>query len=505
MKLQVNFKSVFIEAVSLLFVLLFVYAAIAKFLDFENFQIQLGQSPLLGAFACWVSWLVPMGELLIAISLLIPRFRKLGLLTALSLMTMFSVYIFITLHYSSFIPCSCGGILEKMSWEAHFIFNLFFVFLAVVTLLFYPIENRKTVNSSVRLIVSRITATVIMSAIVVIVLFISSDSIIHNKNPFIRRYPHHPIMITYTKDLKFNSYYFAGYIKGRIYLGNYTDPLHLISMDSNLTHERTIKISFDSNKKIFKMVRILIKGDHFYLIDGTVRAVYKGSVSDWKITKKLDGFPYFDLAVPIDSTQIVFRSSLGEKSSNLIGIYSLAGTQNVSYNRKFFKKQIDGVFDTDGMLLYGEQINKIVYLYYYRNEFVIANSRAEVLRIGNTIDTNTVAKIKVTYLKNENGKVMSAPPQTVNHHSAICENLLFVHSNIMGKYEDDKLWDQAFIIDVYDINQGIYLMSFAIYGIEKKKLQSFYVTTTHLYAIIDDQLVVHELRPILAKEFIFQK
>lgn len=51
MRLSATTKNIILETVCLLLVLLFVYAAISKLLDFENFRIQLGQSPLLSAFA----------------------------------------------------------------------------------------------------------------------------------------------------------------------------------------------------------------------------------------------------------------------------------------------------------------------------------------------------------------------------------------------------------------------------------------------------------------------
>ena len=54
MKLSAPIKNGIIEIICLLYILLFVYAAVSKLLDFENFQVQLGQSPLLSAFAVCV-------------------------------------------------------------------------------------------------------------------------------------------------------------------------------------------------------------------------------------------------------------------------------------------------------------------------------------------------------------------------------------------------------------------------------------------------------------------
>ena len=490
-----------VDIICLLYVLLFVYAAVSKLLDYENFRIQLGQSPLLSAFASWISWLVPTIELIIAVLLSIPRFRKTGLFAGLTLMVMFGSYIWIVLHYSSFVPCSCGGILEKMSWNVHLVFNAVFVLLAGLAILLQ--DGYGTKLNSRRLEIKKMLISSVFGIGIMIALFLSSERVMHHENPFIRRYPQHPLMLTRTRDLKFNSYYFAGSIDGRIYLGNYTDPLRLVSMDSSLKNEQRIKISFGSKKIPFTLVRILIRGDFFYLMDGTVPAIYRGSISDWKITHELKGSPYFNLAVPSDDKHIIFRSNSGENSTNVIGVFSPEETPKVTYNKKFLQKQADGVFDTDGMLMYEEKSDKAVYLYYYRNEFVVSDKSANVIRRRHTIDTNSTAKIKVAYLKNGKEMVMSAPAVMVNHHSALYANLLFVHSEIKGKDESQKLWDQASIIDVYDIEEGSYKMSFAIYGIQDKKLQSFYVTSTHLYALIDNHLVIHELRAILKNEFHF--
>ena len=130
-----------VNTISYLYALLFFYAATSKLLDFDTFQIQLGQSPLLSAFTDWVSISIPTLEICIAIILLIPKFRLLGLYTSYLLMSMFTIYIHIILNYSSFVPCSCGGILQKMTWNQHLIFNMVFIILAVIAIIISPINN----------------------------------------------------------------------------------------------------------------------------------------------------------------------------------------------------------------------------------------------------------------------------------------------------------------------------------------------------------------------------
>ena len=106
------------------FILLFVYAATSKLIDFENFQVQLAQSPLLSAFATPIAYGVVLGELMIASMLCFSKSRTLGLYLFIGFMTAFSVYIYLILHYSPFVPCSCGGILEAMGWREHLWFNV---------------------------------------------------------------------------------------------------------------------------------------------------------------------------------------------------------------------------------------------------------------------------------------------------------------------------------------------------------------------------------------------
>lgn len=134
MKISDSLKGIIVEAICLLYIFLFVYAAVSKLLDFENFQIQLGQSPLVSAFTLYLSWFIPSIELVISILLIIPSTRRAGLTASYFLMVMFTAYIFIILNYSSFVPCSCGGILEKMNWTQHLVFNFVFISLALLAL-----------------------------------------------------------------------------------------------------------------------------------------------------------------------------------------------------------------------------------------------------------------------------------------------------------------------------------------------------------------------------------
>lgn len=497
MKLKRKVISAITEIICLLFVLLFIYAAMSKLMDFENFQMQVGQSPLLSAFAWWVSWMIPVIEILIAIGLMLSRYRNFALLGAFSLMLMFTAYIFIILNYSSFVPCSCGGILEKMSWKTHLIFNVVFVLLAFLALLF---QHQAPLAKNIMKLQIAIPVSVVSSVALIVVLFWLSEEIMHHKNPFIRRYDRRTITFVQSKDLKVNSYYFAGYLNGQLYLGNYTAPLQILVIDSTFKFEEMHQININYKAIPFRSIKIFIKGKNFYLTDGTVPSFYYGNTSEWKGLKSFKNIPRFTSIVPIDSTGFVFRNNSGEKSANIIGIYSNDSTSPIQYAPELLQKQIDGIFDTDGMLQYDQRTGKIVFVYYYRNEFFTADKKAVLLKRGHTIDTVSKARIKVATLRDGTRKKMAAPPLVVNAKSAVKNDLLFVESKIQGQYENELMWKYASVIDVYNLQNNSYVLSFPIYGIKEEKLYTFFVTETHFYAIVGTKLLKYKLNGILRKE-----
>lgn len=125
-------KNIIVFIISYLFILLFLYAAANKLLDYEKFKAQIGQSTMLTGYAAILAWAVPVVEIVIAVLLMIQRTLKVGLYAAFMLMVIFSTYIGIMLTMSEHIPCSCGGILQKLSWKNHFIFNIGFVGLGII-------------------------------------------------------------------------------------------------------------------------------------------------------------------------------------------------------------------------------------------------------------------------------------------------------------------------------------------------------------------------------------
>ncbi|OOG75430.1 MauE/DoxX family redox-associated membrane protein [Flavobacterium sp. A45] len=502
MKLPVSQKNKIAEFICYLYILLFTYAAVSKILDFENFQVQLGQSPLLSAFAAYISYLVPIIELLIVILFVFPRFRFVALFASFNMMLLFTAYIFIILNFSSFIPCSCGGILEKLGWKEHLLFNIVFIILAILGMLILSKSVPKgCIISKPRNLIIILTVSAVFSIAIIVGLFLVSENITRYHNKFTRRFPHFPAVKAREYDLQLNSYYIAGTNQNKVYLGNTTAQLLVTVLDSSLQTKAQYQIKLDNKNLPFRSVKIKVAGPYFYVYDGTVPCIFKGNISDWKAKLVKKGGEYFSLAEPMDAGILAVRTQKRGSGESIMAALDLRDTAKTKLNPAILQKQMDGLFDTDGRMVYSRQLNRLVYLYAYRNQYTVADANLTIDYRGNTIDTISHANLNIVSIKSRNQKKMGKRPLLVNKDCAVFNNLLFVNSGIPGRYENIKVWKQASIIDLYDLTGNSYILSFYIYNEENAKMKSFVVQDSVLYALIGNRIVRYNLSKSITKNY----
>lgn len=132
-----------IDIISFLLILLFVYAAVSKVMDFEQFKGQMFNQALPHKVATTLIWTLPEFEILTALMLFFEQTRLLGYYLSTILMCLFTVYIaLVLLHYFSRVPCSCGGVIKALGWKMHIVFNLFFLLLSILGIFIINRERR---------------------------------------------------------------------------------------------------------------------------------------------------------------------------------------------------------------------------------------------------------------------------------------------------------------------------------------------------------------------------
>jgi hypothetical protein len=131
-------KKQLLDIICALLIFLFVYTGISKLLDYHTFRRQLGQSPFITFYAPLLAWALPLGELVIAGLLSFNRTRLTGLYLSFFLLCLFTFYLVAMLQLSYYIPCSCGGVLQALSWQSHIILNIAFILLTTAGTLLEP-------------------------------------------------------------------------------------------------------------------------------------------------------------------------------------------------------------------------------------------------------------------------------------------------------------------------------------------------------------------------------
>lgn len=126
------------DLICYVFVLLFVYTAASKLSTIDIFKSVLVQYPLIGAYHNLIAYSVPVVELMVAVFLILPSTRKPALKISLTLMLCFLSYIVYMFISKSDLPCSCGGIIAKLSWQQHMFFNSCFAVLALIGIRMKP-------------------------------------------------------------------------------------------------------------------------------------------------------------------------------------------------------------------------------------------------------------------------------------------------------------------------------------------------------------------------------
>jgi putative oxidoreductase len=129
---------------SLLLIMLFTYTALSKLLEQDIFVFQMKLSPVkfMAQWATILGWLVPLVELFIVGLLLIRDFRTTGLYLSFFLLLAFEIYISAMLLSGLSLPCTCGGVISRLGWKGHLLFNAAFMLVAALPI-FMNIRRKK--------------------------------------------------------------------------------------------------------------------------------------------------------------------------------------------------------------------------------------------------------------------------------------------------------------------------------------------------------------------------
>jgi hypothetical protein len=294
-----------------------------------------------------------------------------------------------------------------------------------------------------------------------------------------------------TKKLTATSFYIAGLTRENIVLGNNaaSGQLQMLAYDLGSTKNCLLDVP-DSILFAWGAAKIYVSDKGSFLAEGITPRIF--SFKDGKKGRMVNevNFPTFDQIIPGDSLY-VFRTYDSSLHRNILA--ATGPGKPLTRGQQLLISQQDGAFSTDGMLLYDKSTRKYLYVYRYRNGIVSFKSSLEDLQTGNTIDTNTQAKLTLSRINSEREITFSAPPLRINKHACVDNGRLFIYSGLRGDNEHDKPSYLSSAIDVYAVNGLKYLYSFYVPDYKKEGIRDMAVRDDRLVLLKGYHLTVYKL------------
>jgi hypothetical protein len=301
------------------------------------------------------------------------------------------------------------------------------------------------------------------------------------KNGFARMI-HATVQPGHSIPLSRGRYDFAGVIGEYCYLYQVEKPDRLLEVyDGQLTDTLFLNNPFDQSRA----AEIKIAFPFFYWSDLSQYTVYTGSATHWNLKDEFPHPTFYAESLPTPSS-VYYRTHNIEKDLYQLSKYTREDTLE---GEGLLEKQLDGLFCTDGMLRFDEETDQIVYIYFYRNEFICADTTLTLLYRRNTIDTTSRARISVS--SHDGYRTLSSPPHVVNRLATTYQGKLFVNSNLIADNEQPNEFSRMDVIDVYSLSTGDYGFSFYLPQLSGNRFTRFTLYEGTLYALYTDALVTY--------------
>jgi putative oxidoreductase len=112
------------DVIRLILIFLFAYTAANKLLNLAIFRQTMMVAHIPESLAEIISVIVPVLEIILILLLSINQTKRSGLYGSLIILLFFTGYIIYMKLWLPKLPCSCGGIIQKLTWNQHLLLNI---------------------------------------------------------------------------------------------------------------------------------------------------------------------------------------------------------------------------------------------------------------------------------------------------------------------------------------------------------------------------------------------
>lgn len=293
------------------------------------------------------------------------------------------------------------------------------------------------------------------------------------------------------------AYYLAGHDKDTIYLGNYKAPTELlkITLPTLDTTHIYIQLAKEDSIRSYRTYTVNVQPPYFYFMEGTTPILKRGMINNWQPKRFMYDSTYFISAVTMGNKRVALKSISKKTQEYALGLQQDTDPK-IELKYDILEKQIDGVFCTDGQMLFSTELGKLIYIYYYRNQFMVMDPTVQLLYRNNTIDTISRVQIKPVASQDGNIRKLASPQFLVNRRAATNDQYLYVYATGMAKNDNYDNFKRGSTIDLYDLQKnGAYSHSIRVSDFKTFKISDFLVTHNYLITYQGNHLVVYNLHP----------
>lgn len=344
---------------------------------------------------------------------------------------------------------------------------------------------------SVKIKLVRILVIVLVNCLIIFALFVITGNLIKPPNHFNRSFAVRPVSLCKKLDIEYNSYYIAGISGGQIYLGNETAPFFVLKADTALADSAHVLIK-GSGVSGIRAGLLSITSSGFYLTDRKTGSVCCGDICRWEIEKTIHLKTSPNRLVALSPSSFAIRTFAADPLRFVL-VKQGGDTGRLQYAYGVLENQLDGLFSNDGMLSYNPTRALLVYVYFYRNQYICMDTNLNVLYRGKSIDSNSTAKLKVSYSQSGHSSALSGPPVPVNRNSCLYGNSLYIISALKADNEPAGQFNRNDVVDKYDLRTGKYEYSSYIPRYQGQKIKSFRIYDNRLIAVSDHYLLVYQM------------
>lgn len=291
--------------------------------------------------------------------------------------------------------------------------------------------------------------------------------------------------------LPLGSWYLAGADSTHIYLGNRGMPSQILIVDPWNTAGLVHRVIVSDDYKFEEPTQIWIDSPYVYVAGLRSGTLLVGDLTNFVVTRIAGEDSFLVGAVPMDENSFAIRT-LSKRRQELVLGKRMSYPPFVREVPGLLETQIDGVFCTDGMLRYSGT-GYLIYVYYYRNEFICMDTSINLRYRARTIDTISRAHISVAHFESSHRSTQTRPPVVVNVRCFVSASRLFVQSRMMAGNDRAEDFETSSVIDVYSTADGDYQFSFYVPHFGEQVLKDFMVDGDEMIVLYGDQLVTYNL------------